>query len=834
MNHHSNTQPSTIDVYGAHTHNLKDITLHVPLRQLVTLTGVSGSGKSSLAMGVLYAEGSRRYLEGLSTFTRRKIHQAERADVDRIDYLPPALALRQRPPVPGRRSTVGTMSELYNLLRLIFSRLGTHRCPNGHSVPPALRSILEEEITCPVCGIHFPLPSAESFAFNSAEGACPACGGLGERSEVDRTLLIPDPDRTVGQGAVASWRAAGRGYLVRIAAQLGVRTDVPWKDLSEKEKQIIMNGRRTKRPLIFHNRKTGDEFPITFAYDNAVEVVKQALANDKNQTKYAKMKKFLRVRTCSACQGTRLRPEALETTISEQNIAGVSAFSLRELDRFAAELPAHVPASVQPVAGKLAGDLRQEIAPLLDLGVGYLTLDRAGTTLSTGERQRLELVEKAMGRSTGVLYVLDEPSIGLHPANVTGLQKIMRRMVDGGNSLVVVDHNLEIIRESDFVIEMGPRAGENGGRVVATGNPEQLAGDSNSLTGAYLSGRRTVHARRLRPVYDQGTDEIRIDNVRLHNLMGVSARFPLNRMIAVTGVSGAGKTALILDSLVPAVKAAISGKPLPDHIGNLSGWEKVKRVLMVDSTPIGRNSRSTPATYTGLFDDIRRIFAETEDARKRQWKAGHFSFNVPGGRCETCDGRGELSLDMQYLPEQRVQCPECNGTRYKPETLEIKFKEKSIADVLAMNIDEALTFFSDQPSLAAQLQVLRDVGLGYLRLGEATPGLSGGEAQRMRLAGELKSGRPGTLYVLDEPSTGLHARDIEILLGVLDRLLENGSTVIYIDHDLDMIANADYVIDLGPGGGPDGGRMVASGSPRQVAAAPGSLTGKYLARHGTF
>ncbi|RYM05004.1 excinuclease ABC subunit UvrA [Sporolactobacillus sp. THM7-7] len=834
MNNQSVDQPSTIDIYRARTHNLKNITLHVPLRKLVTVAGVSGSGKSSLAMGVLYAEGSRRYLEGLSTFTRRKIHQAERADVGRIDFLPPALALKQRPPVPGRRSTVGTMTELYNLLRLIFSRVGTHRCPNGHPVAPSLKAILDEEVNCPVCGAYFPLPSAESFAFNSALGACPACGGLGERSEIDRSLLVPDPDKTIGQGAVASWRAAGRGYLVRVAAQLGVRTDVPWKDLSEKEHQIVMDGERTKRPLIFHNRNTGGEFPIMFAYDNAVEAVRQALANDKNQTKYAKMKKFLRVRTCHVCRGTRLRPKALATTIHGQNIAEVSGRTLRDLDQFAADLKNWVPQSVQQVAAQLAQDLRREIAPLLDLGVGYLTLDRSGTTLSTGERQRLELVETAMGRSTGVLYVLDEPSVGLHPANVSGLQKIMRRMVASGNSLVVVDHNLEIIRSSDYLIEMGPGAGQNGGQVVAAGTPKEIADQAETPTGAFLSGRRTVQARQRRPVVPGESDELCIEGVHAHNLRSVDARFPLNRLIAVTGVSGAGKTALILDSLVPAVKAAISGRKISNYVEGLSGWEKIRRVLVVDATPIGRNARSTPATYTGLFDEIRKVFAATEVAVRHGWKANRFSFNVAGGRCEACEGRGEMALDMQYLPEQRVPCPHCGGSRYKEETLSVRYRGKNIADVLMMNVDEAFGFFADAPRIADHLKILHDVGLGYLRLGEPTPGLSGGEAQRMRLAGELKNGRPGTLYVLDEPSTGLHPQDIEVLLSVLDRLLHNESTVIIIDHDLDMIANADHVIDMGPGGGPDGGRIVAWGTPQQVASVSESLTGKYLARHGTF
>lgn len=827
-----NKLPDTIDIYHAKTHNLKDITVHVPLQEQVAIAGVSGSGKSSLAMGVLYAEGSRRYLEGLSAFTRRKIHQAERASVERIDFLPPALALRQCPPIPGRRSTVGTITEIYNLLRLIFSRLGTHRCPNGHAVPPSLQAIVEERCVCPKCGASFKLPSAEFFSFNSAIGACPACGGLGERAEVDPTLVVPDPTKSLKQGAVASWRSAGRGYMVRLAAQLGVRTDVPWKQLTEKEKKMVMEGKRTKRPLIFHNRETGEEYPIAFAYENAVASVRQALANDKNQTRFAKMKKFLSIRPCEVCHGVRLRPEALQTTVAGMTIAEAAALPLEEIDRLAGGMARTLPESVRAVAEKLSSGLREELAPLLGLGVGYLTLDRQGATLSTGERQRLELSAMARGGSTGILYILDEPSVGLHPANVEGLEKVMRRMIRNGNSLVVVDHNLEIIRHSDYMIEMGPRAGINGGQVVAAGRPEDVADKGATLTGKYLSGIRQVRGRDRRPVLRGDAAWLRITVSRMHNLDHVSAAFPLNRMTAVTGVSGAGKTALVLDSLVPAIKAELAGRPLPDHVAALTGADPLRRVLKVDAAPIGRNARSTPATYTGLFNEVRRLFAATEEAQQRGWDAGHFSFNVKGGRCAVCEGRGEMALDMQYLPEQHVRCPHCGGTRYEPETLDVTFRGKSIADVLAMSVDDALDFFADEPGLAAQLQILHDVGLGYLRLGEPTPGLSGGEAQRMKLAGELVHRHPGTLYVLDEPSTGLHVHDLELLIGVLDRLMGDDSTVILIDHDPDMIACSDYVVDLGPGGGPEGGHIVVSGTPAQVAANPDSLTGKYLAGHG--
>ncbi|BBN98135.1 excinuclease ABC subunit UvrA [Sporolactobacillus terrae] len=821
--------PQTIDIYHARTHNLKDVTLHIPLRKQVAIAGLSGSGKSSLAMGVLYAEGSRRYLEGLSAFTRRKLHQMEQADAEKIDFLPPALALRQRPPKLGRRSTVGTVTEIYNLLRLMFSRLGTHRCPNGHPIPPTLAAILNETCTCPICGAAFPLPAAETFAFNSALGACPACGGLGERAEADPSRVISDPNKTIDQGTVASWRAAGRGYTVRLVRQLGVRTDVPWKDLSKEEQEIVLCGKSTKRPLIFHNRQTGEEYPIEFAYANAVEAVRQALTGDKNQTRYARMKKFLSVRPCEQCHGTRLRSEALQTRLLGRSISEAAAFTIDELAQFADRLPKKLDAELQPIAEKLATQMCLELAPIHELGIGYLTLDRAGNTLSTGERQRLELLGMAKSRSTGILYVLDEPSVGLHPANVAGLQRIMRRMVANGNSLVVVDHNLALIRSADYMIEMGPGAGECGGHVVAEGTPAEVAAMPDSLTGAFLSRRRTVQGRQQRSLAeDQAFLHMTVKN--LHNLHHLSAKFPLHRMTAVTGVSGAGKTALVQESLVPAIRAGLTRKELPAHLARLTGAESIKRLLLVDAAPIGRNARSTPATYSGIFDDIRTLFAKVSEKRKIRHSAGYFSFNVKGGRCETCEGRGELTLDMQYLPEQRVRCPQCKGTRYQPEALSIHYKGKSIADVLAMNVDEAVNFFIDQPKLADVLRLLQEVGLGYLRLGEATPALSGGEAQRLRLAGELKRHRSGTLYVLDEPSTGLHAYNIETLLDVLDRLMADDSTVILIDHDPDLIANCDYVIDLGPGGGPNGGTIIAEGTPQQIAENPRSLTGVYLAK----
>ncbi|MEV0586819.1 excinuclease ABC subunit UvrA [Nonomuraea sp. NPDC050310] len=807
-----NPLPHAIKVIGARANNLRDLDVDVPLWSWVALTGLSGSGKSSLAMNVLYAEGYHRFLDGLATYTRRRISQAARPDVDRIDFLPAALALKQRPPAPGRRSTVGTMTEVLNVVRLIYSRLGSHVCPNGHRLPPSLAWSRAEETDCPVCGVHFKVPSAESFAFNSL-GACPVCGGLGEIEEVDDEALVPDPSLSIDEGAVRSWRVGMRGLMPQVVAALGVRTDVPFERLSEHEREIVMNGPAVRRRIV-PVTKTGRSAELNALYENARLAITNSLETA-GETGRERLRKFLTVRTCPACHGTRLRPEALTSLVDGRTIAETSELTLGELR---AALPGPLPAELAPLAARLTAELDQAVEPLVRLGLDYLTLDRAGGTLSTGERQRIQLTSTLQSRSTGMLYVLDEPSVGLHPANVDGLREVVRALVDNGNSVVMVDHDVALLRDADQLIEMGPGAGRAGGTVVVQGTAADLEADPASVTGPYLSGQAPVLVRQALPV-DPDAPHVEVSVGELYTLRQVSARIPVGRLTLVTGVSGSGKTTLILDSLVPA----LTGKH-PPQVTRLKR-AGIRRVVEVDATPIGRNSRSTPATYSGAFDGIRDRFAATPQARERGWDAGRFSYNLRPGQCPTCEGLGEIALDVQYLPDMTLRCPACDGARYNPETLEITVDGLTIAEVLCLTVAEAVERFPS-PSL----QSLAEVGLGYLRLGEPTPTLSGGEAQRMRLAGGLNSRQAHTLYVFDEPTIGLHPRDVATLLGVLDRLLAAGATIVAIDHDLDLIANADHVIDMGPGGGPAGGRIVATGTPAQIAASAESLTGRYLRR----
>ncbi|MCP2339413.1 excinuclease ABC subunit UvrA [Actinomadura rupiterrae] len=818
--------PRAVRVFGARTHNLKDIDVDVPLWSWVAVTGLSGSGKSSLAMDVLYAEGYQRLLDGLATYTRRRIGQAGRPDVDRIEFLPATLALRQRPPLPGRRSTVGTMSEALNVLRLMVSRLGSHVCPRGHRLPPSLDASMGEWRTCPEDGERFKIPSAESFAFNS-EGACPRCDGLGVIDEIDDDALIPDPSLSIDEGAVRSWRLAARGWMPRVARAMGVRTDVPFEDLSAKERQTVLDGPPEKRPIIV-TTKAGRGAEINALFENARAAVRNSMESASTEKGRARLTRFFRTHVCPACHGSRLRPEALTSLLDGRNIAELSALTLDDVARFAEGLTERLPSEMRGLSERLTGEFERALTPLRDLGLGYLTLDRAGDTLSTGERQRIQLTSTLQTRSTGMLYVLDEPSVGLHPANAAGLVNVVRALVGNGNSVVMVDHEVDLIRHADHLIEMGPGAGRAGGTVVVQGTADDLEAEPESVTGPYLARRVDLCVREPRPV---GSDpQITVGVSDFYTLHDVTAHFPLERLTLVTGVSGAGKTALVLDSLVPALRAELEDRPLPEHVGKLDR-QGVRRIVEVDSTPVGKNARSTPATYSGAFDAVRRMFADTPEARRRGWDAGHFSYNVKSGQCPTCEGLGTVSLDVQYLPDMSVTCPTCHGTRYKPEILEVKADGLSVADVLALTVADGADRFADNSAIATPLRALAEVGLGYLCLGEPTPVLSGGEAQRMRLASGLHRPQRHTLYVFDEPTTGLHPRDVRTLLGVLDRLLDAGATIIAIDHDLDLIANADHVVDLGPGGGPQGGRVVASGSPAEITQAPDSLTGHYLRLH---
>ena len=800
--------PRAIEARGVRHNTLRDLDVDVPLWRTVVVAGVSGSGKTSLAMGTLYAEGLHRFLEGLSTYSRRRLTQAQRPDVDRIDHLPPALALRQRPPVPGPRSTVGTMSGVLNVLRLIMSRLGSHRCPNGHDVPPAVAT-QGPEIVCPVCGARFEHPGAESFAFNSI-GACPGCDGTGVRTEVDPGALVPDPDRTIADGAVLSWNVGGRRLSMYAAGELGVRLDVPYRDLTRREKDLVMHGEPVQQQVVVSG-KNGRQVRLNVTYDNAVTAARRS-----------EKAKYLVTHTCPVCHGSRLRPEALASHLGGRNLAEIGTLDLDRLAAFAGGLAPLMPAELGRLTTGLVGELTGALTPLLELGLGYLSLDRAGSTLSTGERQRIELTSTVRASSTGMLYVLDEPSVGLHPSNVAGLRKTIDALARNGNSVVLVEHDLDVIRTADWIIELGPGAGRRGGTIVAQGTPAEIEDNGRSIIGPFLAGRDVVE-RVPRP---HTGDRATITVGRLHNLRDVTAGFPVNRLPAIAGPSGAGKTALVLESLVPAARARLAGEALPGHVTRLA-LGPLRRVVEIDATPIGLNARSTPATYTGAFDAVRARFAAATGR-----PAGHFSFNTKQGQCPTCQGLGSLDLDVQYLPDITVECPTCHGARFAEDTLESRVDGVTIAEVLELTVAEALDRYAGVPAIVRPLRPIADVGLGYLRLGEPTPALSGGESQRLRIAARLRSSQRDVLYVLDEPSAGLHPLDIRTLIGVFDRLLDDGATIVVIDHDLDLIAAADHVLDLGPVGGPAGGRIVAQGTPAEVAADPTSVTGPYLAKRG--
>ena len=814
--------PAAIEARGIRHNNLRDLDVDIPLWCVVAVAGVSGSGKSSLATGTLYAEGMQRFLEGLSTYSRRRLTQAQRPDADRIDHLPAALALRQRPPVPGVRSTVGTMSEVLNVLRLTMSRLGTHICPNGHPVAPSVAT-QGEEMTCPVCGVRFTHPGAESFAFNSY-GACPACNGTGERVEVDEDSLVPDEDKSIDDGAVLPWNSGGRRLMRYAAGQLGVRLDVPFRELTEQERDIVFHGPPAERQVVLRG-KSRREVTLTVHYENAVALVERAAASDTPGSR-ARMDRFLQARTCSVCHGSRLNPDALRSTLDGRNLAEISGLTLDRLHAFVREIPQRAPADLARVANGLTTECLQLLDPLRQLGLGYLELDRAGSTLSTGERQRLELTSTVRASTTGMLYVLDEPSVGLHPSNIEGLQATIEQLAGNGNAVVMVEHETDVINAADWIIELGPGAGTGGGTIIAQGTPADIRASRTSVIGPYLAGQPAVE-REPRPVTGEA---LTVEVSQLYNLHDVRAEFPLHAMTAVAGPSGAGKTALVLESLVPAVRATLAGDKTPLHVRRLE-TAGIRGLAEIDATPIGQNSRSTPATYSGAFDAVRQAFAGTALARQRGWKPGHFSFNTKAGQCPQCEGLGYIDIDVQYLPDIRETCPLCHGARYRDEVLDVRLDDLTIAGVLTLTVHEAVERFAGRPAIARPLRPIDDVGLGYLRLGEATPSLSGGESQRLRIASRLRSSQRDLLYIFDEPSTGLHPVDIRVLVSVFDRLLDGGATVIVIDHDLDLLAAADHLIDMGPSGGPDGGRIVAAGRPAAVAADPASVTGPYLARH---
>ena len=826
--------PDRIEVRGARVHNLKNIDASIPLNRLVGIAGVSGSGKSSLALGVLYAEGSRRYLEALSTYTRRRLTQAGRASVDEVLHVPAALALHQRPSVPGVRSTFGTSTELLNSLRLLFSRAGSHVCPNGHRVPPTLNVAAERPITCPVCGVEFFGPGAEDLAFNSG-GACPECDGTGIVRTVDLDSLVPDEGLAIDEGAVAPWSTLMWDLMKQVAREMGVRTDVPFNQLTPAERDIVFSGPAEKKHILYKAKKTDTFAELDFTYYNAVYTVENALAKVKDEKGLGRVARFLKQGVCPECDGTRLSPEARLPQVAGIDLAEASAKTLDELVAWTDAVPDGLAPEMRPMAHNIVESFQHTARRLVDLGLGYLALDRAGSTLSTGERQRVQLARAVRNRTTGVLYVLDEPSIGLHPSNIDGLVEVMRDLLADGNSVVMVDHDTRILAAADWLVEMGPGAGADGGRIVAQGTLTEVEANPASLIGGFLSGAETVRVRERIPaadVFAHGSIELATE--ALHTVKPLEIAIPRGRLTAVTGVSGSGKTTLVLESLIPSLVANASGAKLPAHVKRIEA-AGIERANLIDATPIGSNVRSTVATYAGVHDELRRAFARTPDAKAAGLKAGDFSYNTGKLRCPECDGTGSISLDVQFLPDVDITCPVCGGSRYAPEASRIHRPAEGCEDpgstlpqLMAMTVDEARTPASGLKKARARLDTLHELGLGYLTLGEATPALSGGEAQRLKLASEMGRAQDDAVFVFDEPTIGLHPLDVRTLLGVFERLVEQGATVVVIEHDLDVIANADYVVDLGPGGGASGGRIVAVGTPEQVADNPESVTGRYL------
>ena len=818
-------------IRGARVHNLKNINVDVPLNQIVGIAGVSGSGKSSLALGVLYAEGSRRYLESLSTYTRRRMTQAAKAQVDEVLYVPAALALHQRPAVPGIRSTFGTGTELLNSLRLMYSRLAEHQCPNRHYLPPSLAVAAGQELVCPVCSEHFFAPSAEELAFNS-QGACPACDGTGTVRRVDESTLVPDESLSIDEGAVRPWQTLMWSLMKDIARDLGVRTDVPFCQLTPKEREIVFHGPAVKKHMIYQNKTSGAAGEMDFTYFNAVYTVENALAKVKDENGMKRVEKFLRLEPCPECGGSRLSARARAPRLRGISLAEACRMTLAALTEWVAGVPDTLPAEMRPMAKSICESFLDNAKRLLELGLGYLTLDRASATLSTGERQRMQLARAVRNRTTGVMYVLDEPSIGLHPANIVGLTGVMHDLVADGNSVVLVDHDTQILSEADWLIEMGPEAGAGGGRVIAEGSIEGIKQNKNSQIGPFLAGRQGISRPQAAQseLFAQGT--ICMETEPIHTVKPLKVRIPKGRLTVVTGVSGSGKTTMVLESLVPALAAQTKGEKLPPHVKALSA-PGITQAKLIDATPIGVNVRSTVATYAGVHDELRKIFARTPDAKALGYKAGDFSYNTGRLRCPTCDGTGVISLDVQFLPDVEIPCPDCRGSRYSRDAARVKHQAKngeahSLPALMDMDVRTALAACRDMKLVSQRLAVLQELGLGYLTLGEETPSLSGGEAQRLKLASEMGRAQGGSVFVFDEPTIGLHPLDVQTLLGVFETLIQNGATVVVIEHDLDVIRSADYIIDMGPGGGEQGGQIVAAGTPAQVKACSASVTGKFL------
>ncbi len=842
--------PQKIEVRGARVHNLKNIDVDVPLNRIVGIAGVSGSGKSSLALGVLYAEGSRRYLESLSTYTRRRMTQASKALVDEVLYVPAALAMHQRPGIPGIRSTFGTGTELLNSLRLMFSRLANHRCPNGHYLEPSLKVAAGQELICPVCGEHFYAPSAEELSFNS-QGACRNCDGTGTVRTVDESTLVPDESLSIDEGAVATWNTLMWSLMTDVCREMGVRTDVPFKDLTPKERDIVFHGPAEKKHIFYHAKNSNQAGELDFTYYNAVYTVENALAKVKDEKGMKRVEKFLRLDVCPDCGGTRLSDAARAPRLRGISLAEACTMTLTELVGWVRGVPESLPEDMRPMAESICESFIDTAKRLLDLGIGYLTLDRSAATLSTGERQRMQLARAVRNRTTGVLYVLDEPSIGLHPANIVGLTGVMNDLIADGNSVVLVDHDTQILKESDWMIEMGPGAGADGGQVIAQGTVDDIGNNPASRIGPFLSGaandcksttgimqtgilsssgKSGISLRNNEDLFAKGTISMR--TAALHTVKPLEVRIPKGRLTVVTGVSGSGKTTMVLESLIPGLQAKISGAKLPDHVLCIEA-DGIRQVKLIDASPIGINVRSTVATYANVHDELRKVFAKTPDAKKCGYKDGDFSYNTGRLRCPTCDGTGVISLDVQFLPDVNIPCPDCRGSRYSRQAGLVHRENAagerhSLPELMDMDVNHATDACADLKLVSQRLNVLKGLGLGYLTLGEETPSLSGGEAQRLKLASEMGRGQEDSVFVFDEPTIGLHPSDVQTLLGVFRRLIAHGATVIVIEHDLDVIRSADYIVDMGPGGGSEGGTIVISGTPSEVRACPNSLTGKFM------
>ena len=820
-----------IKIRGARVHNLKNVNVDVPLNTITAIAGVSGSGKSSLALGVLYAEGSRRYLEALSTYTRRRMTQAAKAQVDEVLYVPAALALHQRPGVPGIRSTFGTGTELLNSLRLMFSRLASHRCPNGHYVPPTLAVAAEQQLTCPECGARFWPPGAEELAFNS-QGACRTCDGTGLVRNVDLAALVPDENLTIDDGAVAPWNTLMWSLMTDVCRAMGVRTNVPFRDLTPEEKEIVYHGPAEKKHIFYKAKSSNQAGELDFTYYNAVYTVQNALAKVKDEKGMKRVEKFLKQETCPDCGGSRLSDAARAPRLRGIGLDEACRMTLTELTSWVNGVPGALPPEMRPMAASICESFQTAAKRLMDLGLGYLTLDRASSTLSTGERQRMQLARAVRNRTTGVLYVLDEPSIGLHPSNIVGLTGVMHDLVADGNSVVLVDHDTQILKEAGWLIEMGPEAGAKGGQVIAEGTIAEIAQNKNSKIGPFLKAESSVIRKQAAAEEMFVAGRIHLETGAIHTVKPLAVDIPKGRLTVVTGVSGSGKTTLILESLVPGLTAATSGQKLPEHVLNVQA-DGIRSVKLIDATPIGINVRSTVATYANVHDELRKIFARTEDAKTLGFKAGDFSYNTGKLRCPTCDGTGVINLDVQFLPDVEIPCPDCRGSRYGKDAAKVKYpaangQNCSLPDLMDMDISTALTACADLKTVRQRLQVLKDLGLGYLTLGEETPSLSGGEAQRLKLASEMGKRQSDAVFIFDEPTIGLHPLDVRTLLDVFQRLIDSGATVIVIEHDLDVIRNADYIIDMGPSGGNEGGTVVACGTPAQIKAAPASVTGKFI------